>query len=257
MRIYENCVGFYTVIYREISRFSRLWIQTIIPPAVTTILYFIIFGQLIGRFVQPISGIPYLEYIVPGLIMMAIITNAYANVVSSFFSAKFQRHIEELLVSPLPNSLILLGYMSGGIARGIAVGIAVTIVSCFFAPFKIFSLTYMIIVVLLTACLFSLGGIINAIYAKKFDDINLIPTFILTPLTYLGGVFYSVQWLPEFWQTVSRFNPIFYMINAFRYSMFGVSDVDIHVALLIIIGFVVILFGFSLYLLNKGIGIRS
>jgi ABC-2 type transport system permease protein len=257
MSVRAHFVGFKTILIKEILRFMRIWVQTVLPAAVTMSLYFVIFGRLIGSQIGDIDGYTYMQYIVPGLIMMSIITNAYSNVVSSFYSSKFQRHIEEMLVSPLPNYLILLGFVGGGLARGVIVGAAVTGVSIFFTDLHIYSVFLMITVVTLTAILFSLGGFINGIYANSFDDVSIVPTFVLTPLTYLGGVFYSIQMLPEFWQAVSQLNPILYMVNAFRYSILGTSDVDITVAFTIILLFVAALFGFSLWLLNKGVGIRQ
>lgn len=250
-------VAFNTIVIKEISRFTRIWIQTILPPAISMALYFLIFGNLIGPRIGTMSGFSYVEYIAPGLIMMSIINNSYANVVSSFFGAKFQRHIEEMLVAPIPDFVILCGYITGGIARGALVGIVVTIVAMFFTKLSIHHLGVVITVVLLTSILFSLGGFINAIFARKFDDISIIPTFILTPLIYLGGVFYSINLLPEFWQTVSKFNPILYMVNAFRYGLLGVSDIGLALAFMIIIIFIVVLFTFSLYLMKIGKGIKT
>ena len=198
-----------------------------------------------------------MDFIVPGLIMMAVITNSYANVASSFFSAKFQRNVEELLVAPVPNYLIILGYVGGGMARGILVGLIVTILSLFFVDIQIHNLAIIIVTVILTSMLFALGGLINAIYAKTFDDISIIPTFVLTPLTYLGGVFYSLTMLPGFWQNVAALNPIVYMVNAFRYGFLGVSDVSLTLALTVVISFIVVMFSFALYLINRGIGLRS
>jgi ABC-2 type transport system permease protein len=216
--------AFHTIVIKEVKRFARIWIQTILPPAVSMTLYFVIFGNLIGPRIGPMDGFNYIQYIAPGIIMMSIINNAYANVVSSFFGAKFQRHIEEMLVAPIPNAIILSGYITGGVARGMMVGLVVTLVALFFTELRIENPVIVITVVLLTSILFSLAGFINGIFAKKFDDITIIPTFILTPLIYLGGVFYSINLLPEFWQWVSKLNPILYMVNAFRYGMLGVSD---------------------------------
>jgi ABC-2 type transport system permease protein len=252
----QQWIAFKTIVVKEFMRFIRIWIQTIIPPAITVALYFIIFGQLIGSQIGDIDGYRYIDYIVPGLILMAVITNSYANVVSSFFSAKFQKSIEEMIVSPLPNYIILAGYISGGVARGVTVGVTVTGVSMFFSDFQIHSLGITLAVFVLTSILFSIAGLINAIYARSFDDITIIPTFVLTPLTYLGGIFYSIKMLPEFWQTVSLGNPILYMINAFRYGLLGVSDIDVTAALVIIIAFIVMLFSIALNMLNKGIGIK-
>ncbi|MEE9190875.1 MAG: ABC transporter permease [Candidatus Neomarinimicrobiota bacterium] len=249
--------AFSTIVIKEVSRFSRIWIQTILPPAVSMTLYFVIFGNLIGPRIGPMDGFSYIQYIAPGIIMMSIINSAYANVVSSFFGAKFQRHIEEMLVAPIPNIVILCGYITGGVARGMMVGFVVTLVALFFTELHIEHPVIVIIVVLLTSILFSLAGLINGIFAKKFDDITIIPTFVLTPLIYLGGVFYSINLLPEFWQMVSKSNPILYMVNAFRYGMLGVSDINIQTAFIIIIIFTTLLFSLCLYLLNRGIGIKS
>ena len=249
--------AFSTIVIKEVSRFSRIWIQTILPPAVSMTLYFVIFGNLIGPRIGPMDGFSYIQYIAPGIIMMSIINSAYANVVSSFFGAKFQRHIEEMLVAPIPNIVILCGYITGGVARGMMVGSVVTLVALFFTELHIEHPVIVIIVVLLTSILFSLAGLINGIFAKKFDDITIIPTFVLTPLIYLGGVFYSINLLPEFWQLVSKSNPILYMVNAFRYGMLGVSDIHIQTAFIIIIIFTTLLFSLCLYLLNRGIGIKS
>jgi len=253
----EQYIAFRTILVKEIRRFTRIWVQTILPAAITMTLYFVIFGNLIGSQLADIHGLKYIDYIVPGIILMAIINNSYANVVSSFFSAKFQRHVEELLVSPMPNYLIIIGYVSGGVARGLMVGLAVTLVAMFFVDLKFTNVLVSFVVVLMTSVLFALAGLINAVYAKSFDDISIIPTFVLTPLTYLGGVFYSVDMLPGIWQTVSQLNPILYMVNALRYGMLGVSDINIITAMGMIVVFVSLLFLTSLYLLNKGIGIRN
>ena len=256
MTFNEQMVALKTIATKEFLRFIRIWIQTVLPPAITVSLYFIIFGQLIGSQIGNIDGYKYMDYIVPGLILMSVITNSYANVVSSFFSSKFHHSIEELMVSPVPNYIILIGYVSGGVARGLIVGIIVTGVAMFFSDFQIFNIGITFLVFILTAVLFSLAGFINAAYAKSFDDVSIIPTFVLTPLTYLGGIFYSIKMLPEFWQDVSLINPILYMINAFRYGLLGVTDIELGTAFIIIIGFIIILFSFSLRLLNKGIGIK-
>ena len=256
MNFSQQLIAFNTIMVREFLRFIRIWIQTIIPPVITMALYFIIFGKLIGSQIGDIDGYRYMDYIVPGLILMAVITNSYANVVSSFFSAKFQKNIEEMIISPIPNYIILAGYISGGVARGVTVGITVTGVSMFFSDFKIHSISITLSVFVLTSILFSIAGLINAAYARSFDDITIIPTFILTPLTYLDGIFYSIKMLPEFWQNISLGNPILYMINAFRYGLLGVSDIDVSSALVIIVAFIVILFAFALNLLNKGVGIK-
>jgi len=253
----EIWTAFITIVVKEIRRFTRIWVQTLLPPAIMMALYFVIFGNLIGSRIGNMGGYDYMEFIVPGLIMMSVITNSYANVVSSFFGMKFQNSIEEILVSPVPNWVVLLGYVMGGVGRGLAVGLIVTILSLGFTNLHIEHVGITASVVFLTAVLFSLGGFINAIFATKFDDISIVPTFILTPLTYLGGVFYSISLLPTFWQAVSHVNPILYMVNAFRYGILGVSDVDIVSSYIMIIGFIIVCFSYSLYLLNKGQGIRS
>lgn len=257
MNIHTQSVALQTILIKETLRFLRIWIQTLLPPAITTALYFIIFGKLIGAQLGPVDGLTYTQYIAPGLIMMAVITNAYSNVVSSFFSAKFQRHIEEMLVSPLPNTIIVLGFVGGGVARGLAVGVVVTAVSLFFADLHWQHPLLTFAIMVLTSALFALGGLINGIFAKSFDDISIIPTFVLTPLIYLGGIFYSIKMLPPFWQDASLFNPILYMINAFRFGILGVSDIDVRVALAIILSFAATLFGYSLWLLRRGTGIRT
>ncbi len=256
MNFSQQLIALKTIVVKEYLRFIRIWIQTVLPPAISVGLYFIIFGELIGSQINDIDGYKYMDFIVPGLILMSVITNAYANVVSSFFSAKFHHSIEEMLVSPLPNYIILIGFVSGGLARGIIVGITVTLVSMFFSDFQIHSYSVTIGVFILTSILFALAGFINAAYARNFDDITIIPTFVLTPLTYLGGIFYSIKMLPEFWQNVSLVNPVLYMINAFRYGLLGVSDIDLTTAFIIIIAFILVLYYFSLRLLRLGVGLK-
>ncbi|MDH3375563.1 MAG: ABC transporter permease [Gammaproteobacteria bacterium] len=253
----EKYIAFSTIVVKEITRFARIWMQTLLPPVITTSLYFVIFGNLIGPRIGEMDGYRYMDFIVPGLILMAVITNSYANVVSSFFGAKFQRFIEELLISPTPNYLILLGYVTGGVVRGMIVGTIVTFVSLFFSDLQIHNLPVLISIVVLTAVLFSLGGFINAIFARNFDDVSIVPTFILTPLTYLGGIFYSIKLLPEFWQNISLFNPILYMINAFRFGFLGVSDIDLWISYSMICTFIAVLFYLCLRLLNSGYGLRQ
>ncbi|NOY16139.1 MAG: ABC transporter permease [Gammaproteobacteria bacterium] len=246
-----------TIVNREITRFMRIWPQTILPPAITMTLYFIIFGNLIGKRIGTMDGFSYMEFIVPGLIMMSVITSSYANVVSSFFSMKFQRSIEEILIAPVPNFIILAGFVTGGVARGLIVGAIVTIIALLFTGLSIDNYLITVTVIVMTAILFSLAGMINAVFAQNFDDITIVPTFVLTPLTYLGGVFYSIKLLPVFWQKVSLSNPILYMVNAFRYGVLGQSDLNIGIAFIIIFGFITVLTAALLYLLKKGIGIRS
>lgn len=253
---YRIFIAFQTIVVKEVRRFMRIWVQTLLPPAITMALYFVVFGNLVGPRIGEMDGHHYMDFIVPGLIMMSVITNSYSNVVSSFFGMKFQKSIEELVVSPVPNWVILIGYVTGGVTRGLAVGAIVTALSLGFTNLQVHNAAVMLGVVLLTAILFSLGGFINAMFATKFDDISIVPTFILTPLTYLGGVFYSISLLPEFWQTVSKANPILYMVNTFRYGILGVTDINVGFAFTMIIGFTICLFAYSLHLLNKGKGIR-
>lgn len=257
MSIQSLFIPFSTIVIKEVSRFTRIWVQTILPPAISMTLYFVIFGSLIGPRIGTMNGFDYIDYIAPGIIMMSIINNAYANVVSSFYGAKFQRHIEEMLVAPIPNFIILAGFVTGGVVRGFLVGAVVTIVALFFTDLQLHSFPITIAVVLMTSIVFSLAGMINAIFATKFDDISIIPTFVLTPLIYLGGVFYSIDLLPEFWQKVSAFNPILYMVNAFRYGMLGESDISITHAFIMLIVFTITLLIISLQLLNRGVGIKS
>lgn len=250
-------VAYRTILRKELNRFLRIWLQTIIPPAITMGLYFVIFGNLIGPRIGTMSGFDYMQYIAPGIIMMAIITNAYSNVVSSFFGAKFQRHIEEILIAPVPDAVILAGYICGGICRGMIVGALVTVVALFFTELAVHSWTITFTIVVLTSTLFSLAGFINAIFAKKFDDIAIVPSFVLTPLTYLGGVFYSIDLLPEFWRQLSLLNPVLYMVNGFRNGILGVSDIGVGHAFAVILVFVVLLAGFSLHLMRRGVGLRT
>lgn len=252
-----NLIALQTLLRKETNRFLRIWVQTLVPPAITMTLYFVIFGTLIGPRVGEMGGFSYMEFIVPGLIMMSVITNSYSNVASSFYSTKFQRNVEELLVAPVPNYIIILGYIGGGVSRGMLVGFIVTMVSLLFVDMQIYNLLVLVAMVILTSTLFALGGLINAIFANSFDDISIIPTFILTPLTYLGGVFYSMSLLPEFWQNVSKINPIIYMVNTFRYGFLGISDIDITYAFGFVILCVAILFSIALNLINRGVGLRS
>ncbi len=256
MELRRQYIAFSTIVRREITRFTRIWTQTIVPPAVTTTLYFLIFGKLIGPRVGDIHGVTYMQYIVPGLIMMSIITSSYANVVASFYGSKFQKNLDEMLVSPMPDYIIILGYTVGGVARGLCVGTVVTVVGLCFVDLSVTHWGVMLSVTLLTSMLFSFAGLVNAIFANSFDDINIVPTFVLTPLTYLGGVFYSIDMLPEFWRGVSFINPILYMVNGFRYGILGLTDLSLVVAYAIIIGFTLAMFLLCLYLLKRGAGIR-
>ena len=251
-------IAYRTIVTKEITRFLRIWTQTILPAAISMALYFIIFGNLIGPRIGVMGGFSYMEFIAPGIIMMSIINNAYSNVSSSFFGARFQRHIEEMIIAPVPNWVILAGYISGGVLRGLIVGLVVTVIALFFTGMpSVYNPLIVISIVVLTSILFSLGGFLNGIFAKNFDDISIIPTFVLTPLIYLGGVFYSIDLLPRIWQTISLGNPILYMVNAFRYGILGVSDINIHVAFIIILLFILALSSLALYLLQRGTGIKT
>ncbi|WP_278349169.1 ABC transporter permease [Stutzerimonas kunmingensis] len=252
-----NLVALQTIVQREIRRYTRIWPQTLLPPAITMVLYFVIFGSLIGARIGDMGGFSYMDYIVPGLIMMSVITNSYSNVVSSFFSTKFQRSIEELLVSPVSPHVIVIGFALGGITRGLAVAVIVTLLSMFFTDLQVHHLGVTVLVITLTASIFALGGFINAVFARNFDDISIIPTFVLTPLTYLGGVFYSINLLSPFWQTLSLANPVLHMVNAFRYGILGVSDIRIGVAISFMLVAVAALYLLSVGLLKSGRGMRQ
>lgn len=242
---------------KETNRYLRIWVQTLVPPVITTSLYFVIFGKMIGSRIGDMGGFSYMEFIVPGLIMMSAITSSYANVSSSFFSQKFQKNIEELLVAPVPTHIIIWGFVIGGLGRSFLVGTLVTIISLLFVPLNVVSWPIVIVTLLMTAILFSLAGLINGIFAQSYDDVSIVPTFVLQPLTYLGGVFYSISMLPSFWQGVSKVNPIVYMISGFRYGFLGVEDVSITVSFSIIIIFIIVLYSVCWYLINKGRGLRS
>lgn len=253
----EQFIAFKTILRKEVRRFIRIWPQTLLPSAITMSLYFVIFGALIGSRIGEMGGFTYMEFVVPGLIMMAIVTNSYSNVVSSFFGSKFNHSVEELLVSPVPNYIILMGYVLGGVIRGLLVAIIVTAVSLFFTRLHIHSFPVVVLGVLLTSLLFALAGFVNAVYANNFDDISIVPTFVLTPLIYLGGVFYSLDLLPDFWAGVSKLNPLVYVVNAFRYGVLGVADVSVGFAFAMLGGFTLVAFTFSMHLLNSGTRLRQ
>lgn len=253
----QQFIALYTLVRRELVRMFRIASQVFLPPVIITSLYFLIFGSLIGQRIGSIQGVSYSLFIAPGLIMMSVITNAYGNVSTSLFSLRFQRSIEELLVSPINDGFLLLGFILGGILRGIIVALLVYIVSCFFTPLVPAHLFLTVVLIILVSAAFSLAGFTNAMLARTFDDVMLIPTFVLTPLTYLGGVFYTSTMLPPFWQTVSHLNPIFYMINALRHAMTGHEEVPLPLSLSVIVGFLIFLTGLNLYMLKKGTGLRE
>lgn len=242
---------------KETNRYLRIWVQTLVPPVITTSLYFIIFGKMIGSRIGEMGGFSYMEFIVPGLIMMSTITSSYSNVSSSFFSQKFQKNIEELLVAPVPTHVIIWGFVFGGLGRSILVGTLVTIISLFFVPLHVYSWVIVVLTLVMTAILFSLAGLLNGIFAHSFDDVSIVPTFVLQPLTYLGGVFYSISMLPPIWQTISKVNPIVYMISGFRYGFLGTIDVPIFLSIGILVLFIVVLYSVCWYLIQKGRGLRS
>lgn len=250
-------VGFYTMLRKEVTRILRIWSQTLLPPVVTTTLYYLIFGAFIGSQVQPIDGFSYMQFIVPGLIMMTVITSAYMNTVSTFYFAKWVHTLDELLVSPMPSWAVIAGFVSGGVVRALVVAILVLIVSLFFTHLTIVSLSIVIAAILLTSILFALAGLLNGMFAKSFDAITIIPTFVLTPLTYLGGVFYSIEQLPEFFRIISLANPVLYMVNAFRYGFLGISDVPIGISFGVMGGLIVVLLVIVLWLFHKGAGLKN
>lgn len=257
MNAREQYIAFMTILRKEVRRYTRIWTQTLLPSAITMSLYFVIFGSLVGSRIGQMGGFTYMQFVVPGLIMMAIVTNSYSNVVSSFFGSKFNNSIEELLVSPTPNYIILWGYIIGGVTRGLAVAVIVTFVALFFTHLSIYSFPVVIGIVTLTSVLFALAGFINAVFANSFDDISIVPTFVLTPLIYLGGVFYSLDLLPDFWRGVSQLNPLVYVVNAFRYGVLGVSDVSIEFAFGMIAAFTVVAYCYCMHLLNSGTRLRQ
>lgn len=246
-----------TIFRKEFVRWSRIWIQTILPSVITIFLYITIFGNFIGERIGEINDLPYIHFIIPGLIIMPIISNSYMNVVGSFYSGRFQKSIEELFVSPLSTHVILIGYVLGGVSRAFVVGFAVYIVSLAFTDIPIHNMFLAIFLTLLVSILFSILGFINAAYAKSFDDINIIPTFVLTPLTYLGGTFYSIYDLPETWQSISMFNPIAYMVSAFRYAFIGIEEMNTYSAVLMIFFLIFLMYSIAIYILNKGIGVKN
>lgn len=250
-------VAYFTMIRKETLRIFRIWSQTLLPPVVTTGLYFAIFGAFIGSQVAPIEGYSYMQFIMPGLVMMTLITSAYMHVVTGFYIAKFMKSLEEILVSPMPWWAVVGGYVSGGIIRATVVSVMVIIVSLFFTHLAVANIFVLVAAAFLTSLIFSLGGLINGMFAKSFDAMTIIPTFVLTPLTYLGGVFYSIELLPPLFQTLSLFNPILYMVNAFRYGFLGVSDVSLTTSFAVMIGFAVVLIAVVAYLFKKGIGFRQ
>jgi ABC-2 type transport system permease protein len=256
MDIAKTWVAYTTIVRAEIIRFFRIWSQTFVPPAITTTLYYVIFGTFIGSQIDPIGDFTYMQFIVPGLVMMAVITSSFTNTVSSFFGAKFQRQLEELLVAPVPPVVVVAGYVTGGVARGLLTGLLVLVIALFFTKITIVSWFAVGVFILLTSIMFSLLGLVTAIFAKNFDGVQIVPNFVLTPLTYLGGVFYSIHMLSPFWQGVSQLNPILYMVNGFRYGFLGISDVNVVWSLGALILMSLVLLWYTLYLFQTGRGLR-
>lgn len=256
-RFEQNRIALRTILTKEIVRFTRIWTQTLLPPAITMTLYFIIFGKLIGSQIHDISGFTYMQYIVPGLVMMSVMTNAYANTASSFFGAKFSRSIEEMIVAPVPHYVMMMGFVLGGTLRGLTVGIIIVLVSLLFTHLTIHHYFIVLTMGVMSAMLFSLAGLINGIFARKFDDVSFIPTFVLTPLTYLGGVFYSIKQLPPTWQKLSIFNPILEIVDTFRYGVLGISDVNVIFGFSLVCSLFVVLVIWCLFLLRRGTGLRT
>lgn len=241
----------------DFVRIIRIWSQTLLPPVVTTSLYFVVFGKFIGSQLAPIHGFAYIQFIVPGLIMMSVITSSYMNTVSTFYFAKWTKTLDEILVSPMPDWLVIIGFVSGGVLRGLLVGVLVAAVSLFFTHLAIYNILVLIGAVVLTSVLFSFGGLINGVFAKGFDGISIVPTFVLTPLTYLGGIFYSIQQFSPFWQKVSLFNPILYMVNAFRWGFLGISDISLTTCFGVLGGITVVFMAVAAYLFRNGIGLKN
>lgn len=250
-------IAYYTMLRTELVRIVRIWSQTLLPPVITSSLYFVVFGAFIGSQLAPIDGYSYMQFIVPGLIMMQVITSSYANTVSMFYFAKWTRTLDEILVSPTPNWVVIVGFVSGGVLRGLIVGFLVLVVSLFFTHLSLYSVPVLLSAIVLTSIMFSLGGLINGVFAKGFDGITIVPTFVLTPLTYLGGIFYSIQQFPQFWQQVSLANPILYMVNAFRYGFLGISDISLAICFSVLIGFILLFLLVTLWLFREGIGMKN
>lgn len=257
MPIKQQMIALFTIIQREWIRMFRIAIQIFLAPIISSVLYFIIFGTVIGQRVGHIDGFNYTQYIAPGLIMLAVITNAYSNVAASLYSARFQKNIEEFLISPAPHYILMLGYTIGGILRGLIIGSLVLAIASCFIHLNMIDLPMILLLIILVAACFSLIGFTNAILANSFEDIALIPTFVLSPLTYLGGVFYSTQMLPPFWQKASLFNPLLYMVQAFREVTFHQMGPQTYFAIGLMILLIGILGKFNLYLLSKGVGIQE
>ena len=258
MPIEKQLISFYTILRKGVVRIIRIWSQTLLPSVVTSVLYFAVFGSILGSRIGELNGVPYILFVVPGLVMLAVITNSYMDVATTFFVSKFfSRNIDEILVSPTPPSVIIAGFIASGVVRGMLVGGLVLIVSLFFALPSVAHPLVVLLFLFLSSLIFALGGLINGIYAKSFDGISIVPTFVLTPLVYLGGVFYSIHSLPPLWQTVSLWNPIFYIINGFRYGFLGTSDVSLLTCVFVLLALMLALLGANVYFLRKGLGLKQ
>jgi len=255
---YEVLISYYTLVRKDIVRIVRIWPQTLLPSMITSTLYFLIFGTVLGSRIGQFGDVDFIDFVVPGLIMLAVVTNSFSNVAFVVFSSKFfSRSIDEILVSPTPPWVIVAGYISGGIVRGTLVGFLVLAVSIPFAGFHVDNFLIVILFLLLTSAALSLGGLLNGIHAQSIDGINIIPTFVLTPLIYLGGVFYSIEILPEFWQPISLANPLFYIVDGFRYGMLGIVDTSLWTSLAVLGGLAAALAVWAWYEIRAGLRLKQ
>ncbi len=258
MTPYQKWISFYTIVRKDVVRIMRIWPQTFLPSIITSALYFLIFGAFLGSRIGEVQGVSYILFVVPGLVMLSVVTNSYMNTSFTMFMSKFfARTIDEILVSPTPPWLLVAGYIAGGVVRGVVIGALVLLVSLFFTHLVVHSFWIILLFLILTSVVFSLAGLVNGVYAKSIDGINLVPTFVLTPLVYLGGVFYSTESLPSFWGTVTKFDPIFYIINGFRYGFLGTSDVPILLSVGILVALAVVFLAFNIYLIRTGLGLKQ
>lgn len=254
----ELFTSFYTILRKDIVRVFRIWPQTFLPSVVTSVLYFLVFGTVIGGRIGSFEGFPYIQFIVPGLVMLSVVTNSFTNVATTFFQAKFfSRNIDEILASPTPPWILIAGYVAGGMVRGVIVGVLVLLVSLFFAVPPVTHPFIIVLFLLLASMIFALGGLVNGIYAKSFDAITIVPTFVLTPLIYLGGVFYSVTALPPLLRDITLVNPLFYIVNGFRYGFLNISDVSVWVCVGVLVAFAAILIGIAWYMIKIGLGLKQ
>jgi ABC-2 type transport system permease protein len=258
MSSYQQWISFYTIVRKDAARMFRIWPQTFLPSIITSVLYFLIFGSFLGSSIGEVQGVPYILFVVPGLVMLAVVTQSYANTSFVMFTSKFfGRNIDEILVSPTPPWILVAGYIAGGVVRGVVVGVLVLLVSLFFTHLVVYSYLTILLFLVLTSLVFSLAGLVNGVYAKSMDGISIVPTFVLTPLVYLGGVFYSVESLAPFWRAVTQVDPIFYIINGFRYGFLGASDVPILYSTGLLLLFTAVFTGIAIYLIRNGLGLKQ